>query len=313
MSFTVRRMLIEKGKAFEFTLIAGEAGLDNLITQAELHRPGLAFAGFLDIFTYDRVQILGNTESRYLASLTSEERNQRLAAIFEFPIPCIVITTNNQAQEELVALCNKHAVPLLMTRHNTSRFNAMMGFWLEREFAPAMTVHGVLVDVFGVGVLIGGGSGIGKSECGLELIERGHRLVADDVVVLKQLSSNILIGSSANTIQHHMEVRGLGIVDVELLFGIGSVREEKRVSLYVELEKWTTDMEIDRLGIDPHYITFIDVPVRHFQIPVESGRNVSILVEIAALQHRVFQRGRNPAEELNERLIRDMTTNNDFI
>lgn len=307
MEIPVHRLLLEKGKLFDLGIITGEKGLDNKITQQELHRPGLAFAGFLEVFTFDRVQILGNTEIGYLNSLSRAERIRRLEAVFQFPIPCFIVTNQNDPPAEMVALASEKNVPLIRTSHETSRFNAMMGFWLEREFAPSITVHGVLVDVFGEGVLITGGSGIGKSECGLELIERGHRLVADDVVVLKRLGRNIIMGSSTVTVQHHMEVRGLGIIDVELLFGIGSVREEKRVSLVVELEKLTYDSEVDRLGIDTQTATYLDVPIRRFTIPVESGRNVSIIIEIAALQHRILERGINPADELNKRLIKQMT------
>lgn len=302
----IHRMMLEKGKAFDLVVIAGERGLENCITQEELHRPGLAFAGFLEVFTYDRVQILGNTEIEYLESLSTDDRRMRLARVCELPIPCFVVTSGNRCPAELCDLADERAIPVLGTTIPTSAFNAMMSFWLQREFAPQMAVHGVLVDVFGVGVLITGGSGVGKSECGLELIERGHRLVADDVVVLKRLGRNILTGSSAAAIQHHMEVRGLGIIDVELLFGIGAVREEKRVSLTVNLEKWTEELPIDRLGIDQQEKIFLDVAVRSFQLPVESGRNISILIEVAALQHRILERGRNPAEELNQRLIKHM-------
>lgn len=304
----VHRMILEKGEAFDLNVVAGEKGIKNTITQPELHRPGLAFAGFLDVFTYDRIQILGNTEIGYLESLTTEDRHNRIQQVFEYRIPCFIVTSNNKVPEELIKLANEREVPLLRTSHETSRFNAMISFWLEREFAPSKTAHAVFVDVFGEGVLILGGSGIGKSECGLELIERGHRLVADDVVVLKRLGKNILMGSSARAITHHMEVRGLGIIDVELLFGIGAVREEKRVSLAIELEKLTDESEVDRLGLDSETITLLDVPVRYFRIPVESGRNISILIEVAALHHRIRERGINPAGELNKRLIEMMTS-----
>lgn len=306
MKIPVHRMILEKGKAFDLAVVAGEKGLEHVITQSELHRPGLAFAGFLDIFTYDRIQILGNTEIQYLNSLGSEDRRQRIAAIFGFPIPCFILTSNNAAPDELIEQANLHNVPVLRTSYETSRFNAMLSFWLEREFAPSTTVHGVFVDVFGEGVLITGGSGVGKSECGLELIERGHRLVADDVVVLRRLGRNILMGGPAGAAHHHMEVRGLGIIDVELLFGIGAVREDKRVSLTVELQRWADDLEVDRLGMDDQFATFLDVPVRQFKLPVESGRNISILIEVAALQHRIIERGINPAVELNKRLIKEM-------
>jgi HPr kinase/phosphorylase len=302
----VHRLILEKGKGFDLVLVAGERGLSNPITMDQIHRPGLAFAGFLDVFTYDRIQVLGNTEISYLLSLSPEERWRRIAAVMEYRIPCIIVTAGNQPPPEMVELANRHNVPLMRTTHETTQFVAHLSFWLEREFAPSTNVHGVLVDVFGVGVLMMGGSGVGKSECGLELIERGHRLVADDVVVIRRLGSNILMGSSASAIQHHMEVRGLGIIDVELLFGIGAVREEKRISLVCELEKWTDDLVIDRLGIDTVYRQFLDVPVRQFHIPVESGRNISILIEVAALQHRILERGRNPAEELNQRIMQQM-------
>jgi HPr kinase/phosphorylase len=307
LEIPVHRLLLEKGKSFELSVLAGERGLTNKITQSELHRPGLAFAGFLEVFTFDRVQIVGNTEIGYLQSLPAEERMQRLRRIFDFHMPCIILTNGNEPTPEMLQLCQEHGVPLLATPHPTSHFNTMMNFWLEREFAPQMAVHAVLLDVFGEGVLLMGGSGVGKSECGLELIERGHRLVADDIVMLRRLGRNILMGSASTTIQHHMEVRGLGIIDVELLFGIGAVREEKRISLVVELERWTEDTEIDRLGLDTQTVSFLDVAVRRFKLPVESGRNISILVEVAALQHRFLERGRNPADELNQRLIREMT------
>ncbi|MEO8377063.1 MAG: HPr(Ser) kinase/phosphatase [Candidatus Sumerlaeota bacterium] len=307
MKISVQRMLKEKGDTFDLTLLTGSEGLELLITQSELHRPGLAFAGFLEIFTYDRIQIVGNTEVRYLNSLPSVERRKRIEAICQFRMPCIIVTASNDCPQELIDCATAHKIPLLKTTHETSRFTAMLSFWLEREFAPVVCAHGVFVDIFGEGVLITGGSGIGKSECGLELIERGHRLVSDDVVLLRRLGRNILMGGPISNDHHHMEVRGLGIIDVELLFGIGAVREEKRVSLTVDLDRWTKETEVDRLGIDPLYATFLDVPVRQFKIPVESGRNVAILIEVATLQYRIMERGINPAEELNKRLIERMT------
>lgn len=306
MEIPIHRMLLEKGKAFDLVLAAGEKGLDRCITQEELHRPGLAFAGFLDVFTYDRVQIIGNTEIAYLSNLEPDDRMQRLNRVFEHEIPCFIITDSNQPPAEMKTLADERRVPVLCSSIPTTHCTSLMSFWLQREFAPTVTIHAVLVDVFGVGVLITGGSGIGKSECGLELIERGHRLVADDVVVIKRLGRNILMGGSASTIQHHMEVRGLGIIDVELLFGIGSVREEKRISLNVELERYRDDLDVDRIGLDYHKATYLDVDMRKFMIPVDSGRNVSILIEVAALQHRILERGRNPAEELNQRIINMM-------
>ena len=306
MKLTVSSLLTQKGKQFDLTVLAGQQGLDRPIPQGELNRPGLAFAGFLDVYSHDRVQILGNTETSYLLSIPPGERRARLARAMDFDIPCFVITTSNPAPPELLELANERRIPILLTSHPTTRFWSMLTFYLEREFAPTRTVHGVMMDVFGIGVLITGSAGAGKSECGLELIERGHRLIADDVVIIKRLAKNLVVGSATSNVAHHMEVRGLGIVDVELLFGVGSVRDEKRVSLVVRLENRTDDSMVDRLGIDEKYCDLLGVPVREFVIPVEPGRNLSILVEVACLQHRINAQGRNPARELNERLIKQM-------
>ncbi len=306
MNITVASLLQDKGKQFDMNVVAGHSGLGNVISSSELNRPGLAFAGFLEVYVHDRVQILGNTEISYLESMTREGRYERLEQAMSFQIPCIICTTGLLPPPEMREIAEKRAIPIICTSHPTTRFWSMLTFHLERDFAPTTTVHGVLVDVFGVGVLIMGSAGVGKSECGLELIERGHRLVADDVVIAKRLAKSLVVGSAASNVQHHMEVRGLGIVDVELLFGAGSVREEKRISLIVRLERWTEDMEIDRVGLEEIYTNLLGVDIREFKIPVEPGRNISILVEVAALQHRIHRQGRNPAKELNDRLIKQM-------
>jgi HPr kinase/phosphorylase len=306
-NLSVSSLLQGKGKQFDLRVVAGKAGLDKVILGSELNRPGLAFAGFLDVYVFDRIQILGNTEIGFLQSMDSTERLERITRALNYDIPCIIVTTDNTPPTELIEVAEQRSIPLLVTGHPTTRFWSMLTFHLEREFAPTMVVHGVLVDVFGVGVLITGSAGVGKSECGLELIERGHRLVADDAVMVKRLAKNLIVGSAASNVQHHMEVRGLGIVDVELLFGAGSVRDEKRIALVVRLERWTDETEVDRLGIEEHYARYLDVDVREFKIPVVPGRNISILVEVAALQHRINSQGRNPAQELNNRLIKQMS------
>lgn len=306
MNLTVGRLLEDKGKQFDLHGVAGQRGLDAQIAEPDLNRPGLAFAGFLDVYTHNRIQILGNTETSYLRSLAPEDRRARLEKALDYVIPCIIVTGGNAAPEELVEIAERRNIPLLLTSHPTSRFIGLLTVYLEREFAPTTTLHGVLMDVFGIGVLIMGTAGVGKSECGLELIERGHRLVADDVVVARRLSKGVVVGGAVSNIQHHMEVRGLGIVDVELLFGAGSVREEKRIDLIVKLERWKKETQIDRLGLDEQFVDVLGVDVKTFAIPVEPGRNISILVEVAALQFRIQSQGRNPARELNERLIKQM-------
>lgn len=306
MQVPISRLLLDRGKQLDLQVIAGEGGLENMIVSPEMNRPGLAFAGFFDVFSHDRVQILGNTETSYLQQLPDDVRAERLRRLFEFQIPCFIVTHNNVTPPDLLRAGDAHRVPILATTIPTSRFSGQLSLYLERAFAETATQHAVFLDVFGLGVMIKGSSGVGKSEVALELIERGHRLIADDVVVLKRLGKDTLMGSAMNSTAHHMEVRGLGIVDVELLFGVGSVREEMPVSLVVNLEKWTDQTQVDRYGADARYQTFLGVEVRQYTIPVESGRNISILVEVAALQARIHSTGRNPALELNEQIIKQM-------
>jgi len=306
MHITVSRLIEDKGRQFDLHLVAGEKGMDSQISEPDLNRPGLAFAGFLDVYSPHRIQILGNTEIAYLESLSPEDRQSRLDKALSFEIPCIFITSGHPPPPDIIEIANKQDIPVFTTGHPTTRFANLLTTFLEREFAPTAVVHGVLMDIFGIGVLIMGTAGVGKSECGLELIERGHRLVADDVVMAKRLAKGLIVGNAASNVQHHMEVRGLGIVDVELLFGAGSVREEKRIDLIVKLERWTKETRIDRLGLDEQFEDVLGGRRRNFTNPVEPGRNTSILVEVAALQFRIHSQGRNPARELNERLIKQM-------
>lgn len=302
----VRKLLDEQGKAFDLSVLGGEEGLDRPIRSPEMNRPGLAFAAFYDVFSHDRVQIVGLTEISYLRSLDQAELRRRLERTFEFDIPCFIVTTDLKPPQLLLELAAERKVPILATPQPTSRFWAKLSFYLEHEFAPTDVVHASMLDVFGLGVMIMGKSGIGKSECALELIERGHRLIADDSVVLKRLGRHLISGSAAVGVSHHMEVRGIGIVDVEKLFGVGSVCEEKRVSLVVELERWEEGKSYDRTGLEEHAYTALDVDIPLYVLPVEPGRNISLLVEVAAMTQRLRSQGYNPAAELNRRLIERM-------
>lgn len=305
-TLTVRQMVELCDKVLEWNLVAGEGGLDNHITSPELNRPGLAFAGFLDVFSHSRIQIVGNTELAYLLNLTKRERLRRFRRICQFHIPCFIFTSTYTVPAEVVEIADQKNVPVFTTSYDTSRFVVRFINLLEREFAPSLTVHGVLTDVFGMGVLILGESGVGKSECGLELVQRGHRLVADDVVVLHRHSKTELVGTSSPITKHHMEVRGLGIINVESLFGAGAVCDEKIVDLLIWLEPWQRGKEYERLGIEDRMHTILDVEIPEYTIPVEPGRNLSILIEVAAMNQRLKNTGFNPARSLDEQLIERM-------
>jgi len=299
----VRQLLEDQARPLELSVLAGEDGLDRPIRSPEMNRPGLAFAAFYEVFSHDRVQIVGLTEISYLRSLDKTEMKRRLERTFDFDIPCFVVTTDLKPPSLLLDLATERKVPILGTSLPTSRFWAKLSFYLEHEFAPTDVLHASMLDVFGLGVLIMGKSGIGKSECALELIERGHRLIADDSVVLKRLGRHLISGSAATGVAHHMEVRGIGIVDVEKLYGVGSVCEEKRVTLVVELERWEEGKSYDRTGLEEHTYNVLDVDLPLYVIPVEPGRSISLLVEVAALTQRLRSQGYNPAAELNRRLI----------
>jgi len=305
-ALTVGEFLELSRKTLDLHVIAGKAGLDKPLTTGEWNRPGVAFAGFLNVFAFDRIQVLGNTEVSYLRSLSSRERRRRLKSVFRYAIPCFVVTSQCRVPSEFLEQAQAKQVPVLKTSLNTSRFVGRLSYLLEQEFAPAITIHGVLLDVLGMGVLITGESGVGKSECALELIQRGHRLVADDVVLLRRQSKTTIGGRSSPVTKHHMEVRGLGIINVEALFGAGAVCDERTVDLVISLERRQEGKEYDRSGLEDRMRTILDVDIPEYVIPVEPGRNLSILVEVAAMNQRLKNTGFNPARALDEQLVRRM-------
>lgn len=299
---SVRELLESKGNEWGLELISGEAGLDREIATFELNRPGLALAGYYDVFSTERIQLIGLTETSYLKSLTPADRTTRLRRTLEFPIPCVIITTSLEVIPEMKEMMAELGLPLLRTSHITSPFQAELGQFLERRLAPRWVVHGVMVEVFGLGVLIQGMSGVGKSECGLELVERGHRLVADDIVMMRRVSRGRLFGSASTHLMYHMEIRGIGIIDIERLFGVRSVRDEIDLALIVELEKWDPAKEYERLGMTENAVDLFDCQVPKVILPVEPGRNLAQLVEIAALMQRLRSQGVNVADDLNTRV-----------
>ncbi len=301
-SITVREMFDANKDQWDMEILSGEEGMDRVITTFEQSRPGLALAGYHEVFSQERVQIIGLTETSYLKSLDSVERLKRLRRTLEFPIPCFVITRSLEALPEMVQALKEKKVPLLRTSHITTPFEAELGRFLERKLAPRWPLHGVMMEVFGMGVLIQGKSGVGKSECALEMIHRGHLLVADDVVMMRRVSRGRLFGEPSPQLRYHMELRGIGIIDVELLFGVKSVREESALSLIVELEKWEAGKEYDRLGIQEKHRDLFNCKIPYVTIPVEPGRNIAMLIEVASLMRRLRSQGINTAQNLDRHI-----------
>ncbi|HEY9070683.1 MAG TPA: HPr(Ser) kinase/phosphatase [Candidatus Ozemobacteraceae bacterium] len=289
------------------TVIAGQDGLDRKIISSEVHRPGLELAGFFEHFGYERIIVLGRTELAYLGEQSPETRKVRLRQLLFFNIPCIIATDDLLVLDELIELCNQKQVPILRTPERTGEFVYQLSRYLHNRFAPRKSVHGVFLEVYGVGILIMGPSGIGKSECALELIKRGHRLVADDAVQLLKISDTKVVGSPDEMIRHHMEIRGLGIIDIRALFGIAATSDEKMVEMVINLEKWDDRKEYDRLGIMQRTTKLLKVEVPSTTIPVREGRNLAVVVETAAMNFYLKRMGVLTAEKFAKRLQAKMT------
>ncbi len=298
----VREIVADQG----LTLIAGQPGLDRKIISAEVHRPGLELAGFFEHFGYERIIVLGRTELAYLGEQTAETRKVRLRQLLFFNIPCIIVTDDLLVLDELIDLCNQKGIPVLRTAQRAGEFVYQLSRYLHNRFAPRKSVHGVFVEVYGVGILIMGPSGVGKSECALELIKRGHRLVADDAVQLTKISDHKIVGSPDEMIKHHMEIRGLGIIDIQSLFGISATADEKPVELVVHFEKWDDNKEYDRLGILQKTVKFLKVEIPITTIPVREGRNLAVVVETAAMNFYLKRMGITSAENFARTLQNKM-------
>lgn len=289
-------------KQFQIKLLNNEVGFDRLITDQNLHRPGLALAGFVDLFSFNRVQIFGNTEVRYLKQLTAEQRVKTLERIFKFEIPCLIFTDNNKPPKEVIGIANEHKVAVFGSKYSTTKTSYLIGDFLDDQFAERISIHGSFVDVYGVGMLFVGKSGIGKSEVALDLVERGHRLVADDVVIFTKKGEGILMGSGTNLIKHFMEVRGVGIVDVRSMFGIRAIRFQKRLELVVELEIWKDDGNYTRTGLDDKTINVSNVDIPYIKLPIVPGKNLTVIAEMIALNYLLKHYGYDAAKELQKNL-----------
>jgi HPr kinase/phosphorylase len=303
---TVRKLFERMGKALQLDLVAGEAGLDKLIENPDVSSPGLALAGYVKRFPSERLQVLGETEITYLKQLDPETRHDHLAMFFSFPMPCLFITKGQEPGEDLVKFAVNAGLSVIRTKLKTNDFYTRIKPWLEDEFAPTMNLHGSLADVFGVGLLFVGKSGIGKSECVLDLVERGHRLVADDLVIVQRRGSDVLIGRGHELQRHHMEIRGVGLVDIPSIFGIRAVRQQKRIEVVVQLETWDHDAAVERTGLDTETTTILDAEIPKVRVPLNLGKNITVIAEVIAMNHLLKYTGIDPAERFNERLMRQM-------
>jgi HPr kinase/phosphorylase len=283
-------------------LINTPKGLVREIRQKDLHRPGLALAGFIDLFTYDRVQVLGNTEIRYLKSLSEVAQRESLDRIFRFEIPCLIVTNSNAIPADLPRLADLSDVSMFVTPLTTTELTHLLSDYLDHKFAPSMSVHGSLVDVYGTGLLFTGRSGIGKSEVALDLVERGHRLVSDDVVTVTRTADNVLMGHGSDLLKHYMEIRGIGIIDVGRMFGVRAVRMQKRVETEVELLDWSDEQDYERTGIEDEFKEYLGVKIPWVRLPIFPGKNITVLAETIALNLHLKVYGFHPAKQFGQAL-----------
>jgi HPr kinase/phosphorylase len=278
------------------------------ITVSDINRPGMALTGFAENFLAERIQIYGRTESAYLATLGDREREEALDRLFQFQTPCIIVAKGLEVPPGLLERANRNGIPVLRTPQDTTPFIHQLTAFLDYVFAPSHTVHASLVDVYGIGLLFTGRSGIGKSETALDLVERGHRLVADDVVRITRRHGDVLIGACNEVLKHTMEVRGLGIIDVQSIFGIRSIRGQKRVEVEVHLTEWNDARDFERVGLDDQMVSYLGVSIPLVTIPIFPGKNITVIAEVVALNHLVKVYGYHPARALNDRLMESMRT-----
>ena len=269
----------------------------------DINRPGLELAGYADNFANDRIQLLGNVEMQYLYALSSEERIRRMELLFQIGFPCMIIARNLAPCENMLELAVKYNIPILRTEETTTAFHSELNRYLCVQLAPRTIKHACFIEVYGEGVLITGNSGVGKSETALELVKRGHRLVADDIVEIRRVSNKTLVGSAPEVIRHMLEIRGIGFLDVKRLYGVGAVKMTENIQLVVDLERWVDGKEYDRVGIEDHYTEILGIRIPSVKIPVMPGRNLAIIIEVAAMNNRQKMMGYNAAKELNRRVF----------
>jgi HPr kinase/phosphorylase len=304
---TVERFYTDHASSLELSLLAGAGGLKRVIKEPTVNRPGLVLTGFTRYFAFKRVQAIGNAEAFYLKSLSAEERQKRHDTFFSYRLPCVIFSRNLHPDRLFLKAAENAEVPIFRCPLVTMKLINLATLALEMMFAPRGTEMGSMVDILGVGVIIRGESGIGKSESVLALIERGYSLVADDITKVVLVDGKDVMGTSAEITRNHMEVRGIGIINVAAMFGVRSIRQEKRVDLVITLKSWNEVADVDRLGMEQEFVQILGVDVPHITIPVRPGRDLARLIEVAAFHTKLKASGYNPAKELNDRLISRMT------
>lgn len=288
--------VIHKGKDTDYEIVL-----------SDINRPALQFAGFFDHFAYDRVQVIGKGEHDYFGTLDRDTRLRRLEKLFSYEIPVLVLARGLDFSDDTINMAKKYNRIIIRSQMSTTKFINKASGYLSERLAPSKTVHGVLVDIYGIGVLLIGKSGVGKSETALELVKRGHRLVADDAVEIRRIEDDMLVGEAPDILKHLMEIRGVGILDIKNLYGVGAIRTNKVVEMIAELEYWEEGKYYDRLGIDEEYTTLLDVPVEKIVIPVKPGRNLAMIIEVAAKNYRQKNMGYNAAKIFNEKLLKKLS------
>ena len=302
----LRDFVSRRGDPLQLEALTGDLGLDRQMPEAEVASPGLALAGYTGRFAPNRIHVFGETEITYLNSLPAEDRQATLTKFFGFDLPCIFVTKGLEVPAELLELARARGVPVLRTKLKTAEFYRRVKPIVEEAFAPRTTLHGSLADVYGVGLLFIGRSGIGKSECVLDLVERGHRLVADDVVQVTRRGNDVLIGRGHELAAHHMEIRGIGLIDIPALFGVRSVRQQKRIEVVVQLDDWETARDTDRTGLAREETMILDVAVPRVVVPLNPGKNITVISEVVAMMHLLRYSGVDVAAAFNQRLIKRM-------
>jgi HPr kinase/phosphorylase len=307
---TLGKILLSREEELGLSLVSGKGGIERPLVSPDIHRPGLALAGYVRFFPKDRVQVMGRTEMSYLSSLDSGAREKAVAKLFSYHVPCVIVTDSQRIPAYMRKMSDEGVIPIFVTSMKTGPLIRELTEYLSNELAPEKVVHGTLVDVFGIGLLLTGAPGIGKSELALTLVDRGHRLVADDVVKIKKRSAHILIGSGSIEpeagLGHHMEIRGLGLIDVYAIYGITAIRLQKRVEVEVELVKWSRESSEVRLSMEERSTDIMGVSIPYVHIPLIPGKNAATLCEVVAMNHLLKVRGYDPALKFDEKLIEFM-------